>query len=140
MSKEKKVKKGISEEVAMEEIQTWLDFMNFNEDEIEEKEPAIKIIKREMMEGKVILNENKEFEFTLYDPLVLRSGSVELDVIKFSNRRFAGQRDAALDKGDGQGSKVTAMARLYSGESETKINRLDRKDHKIVQAFGLLFL
>lgn len=128
-------KKTMTEELALKEVNKWLDYKKIRSKEREEKEAQIGILVDSIVDGSLVLNE----DFSLVQKL-----DFELENVKelvFKPRLTVAEINLKLRAIDASKAHemLVAYASAATGKPSEIIRRLDANDYKVANAINMFF-
>jgi hypothetical protein len=129
---------GISKEIAESEVKSWLEFKKVKADKIERFSKTIESLVGAIMDGSLILDDDKTFIQKLDFPVGAEGAVKEL---RHKARVSAGQikinTTGAYSDGDG---RIIGIISAVTGLPKNIIENLDTEDYAIAGNISLFFL
>ena len=142
MSEAKKVIEKVSEEVAKQEVEKWLEFKKLDQEDVDEIDDRKASLSRAIQKGYLSLDKECNFIQTLKFPIKSDSGEMMLDKLTYKPRLTMSdveKRTKGLDMKNTFvviRAYVSALTDVNSG----LISKMDSSDNKIAQAIAIFFL
>lgn len=136
----KKGRKKISEEIARQEVDKWLDYKRVSEEKRADNEAAINGIVAAVANGSLIISDQgHEITHVLMFPIGTNEDVKELTYkarlsLKERNKRTKGVKPT--DTGD----YIAAIIAALAGDNKAVIEEMDTEDYNIVQNIALFFI
>lgn len=123
----------VSEEVAQEEINRWLDYRRISARKREESDGLIKGLVDNVMDGVLVINEDNSITHNLLFPIESEAGKASVTSINYKPRLYEFEISKAtkgLKSGDFDG-RMKAYAQALTGESTGILGKMESADHSI---------
>lgn len=132
----------ISEELALAEVQKWLDFKKVDEDAIDNVEKQKKEIAKSISRGHLILKKDMSFEHILKFPILDDGGKPFREKLVYRPRLKLSEVERETDKVNMSNSfqLIRAYISALTGENSGIIKGLDTSDQKIATSIAIFFL
>jgi hypothetical protein len=131
--------KKVSEELARQEVEQWLQFKRVDADKIEENKDQIESLVKAISNGHLEMGENYVFKQTLKFPLQNEQSVTELTYKPRVTIADIKTRTQNVKSGDMYGLIVAHIAALTS-ENSAVVLKLDTEDYKVASAIAIFFL
>lgn len=140
MSKDKPIKKPlVSDEMAREEVESWLDYKKIDDAQREEMEATVKSLVGYVKSGDLYLNEDKSFTHTLKFPIGETEKTTELKYKARITEREITQKLHGIKADDADGRLAAHIAAL-TGQVMGIVRGMDKEDFKIARSIALFFV
>jgi len=134
----------VSERIATETVNKWMDFKNIPARKRAEKETkaSIKAIFYAICDGYLTMDDNHNFVQKLMSPVLDKDGKPVLAQLIFKPRLLLGEVEDALMnvKSDNGIGMLRAYASALCGQNSGLLRKLDTDDNKTSQAIVMFFL
>jgi len=135
----KETKKALPEEIAVQEINSWLDYKKIDDFQREQSEEHIKSMVSYMKSGNLVLNSDFSFTHILKFPIGQDSQTTEFVYkARITEREISGKMHGIkADDGDG---RLAAHIAALSGQVLGMVKAMDKEDFKIARSIALFFV
>jgi hypothetical protein len=137
---EKAVKKQlVSDEQAVKEIDSWLDYKKIDENQREEHETFIKALVSYIKSGHLILNED---DMSLTHKLKFPMDKADISELVYKARITEREITQKLHgvKADDSDGRLCAHIAALTGQVRGIITNMDKEDYKIARSIAIFFL
>jgi len=138
----------VEKEVALNELRVFLEIFLFEELEDKRIQKDYPQVLSALMKGKLILpnSENEEDNpiYTLEEPVLTKTGVVDLTKVKFSTRITVSEKESIASKTDLRenplGYSYACMAKVMNLHSKAYLDKFSRYDLKVCEQLSTLFV
>ncbi len=132
----------VDKEVAVAEVNTWLDYKKVNDQKRETYKDNIEALVNAVMDGNLSLKEDKTFVHALKFPIESTDGKPAFETFEYKPRLKMETIHLHLQNvkaGDADG-RVCAYVAALTSKSKDIVKKLDTEDYSIAQAIAIFFL
>ena len=132
----------ISKDVAIKEVDRWLDYKRIKPRKRENLSDNIEAMVDAVMDGTLVLEKNYDWTHNLTFPLENDKGEVTVDKLSYKSRimvRDINSRMKGIKAGDGD-ARVIGYVSALTGEPAGVLNTLDTEDQAIFLHIATFFL
>jgi hypothetical protein len=131
-------KQLVSDEQAVKEIDSWLDYKKIDENQREEHETFIKALVSYVKSGNLVLNEDKTFTHKLKFPMETAEISELIYKARITEREITQKLHGV--KADDSDGRLSAHIAALTGQVRGIIGNMDKEDYKIARSIAIFFL
>lgn len=130
----------ISKEVATREVEGWLDFKKVSEVKREQKKPFLDNLIGYVMEGTLVLKEDKTFVHTL--KFEIGEGSTSIKTLEYKPRINMQQVRAQLQgvKSEDGEARLAGYVAVLTSQNSGIMKALDTEDNSVAESIAVFFL
>lgn len=132
----------VEQSIAAQSVSNFIDTLDLAPERVEELQPYIKAITNGVKYGYLVLNEDGSATQILRSPIVNKlSGQVAVLELKYAARVSPEKLNDEIKKLSPHTmvSQLIAYAKVYTGEPESVIAKLERYDRNLLDAFIPVF-
>ena len=132
----------VKENVAVNEVNRWLEFKKIKAKKIEESGEAIETISEAIQLGILSIDENCIFKHKLEIPIESEGNKIMLSELTYKPRLKISEVHPKLQKvktGDIHGM-ISSYISALTGQNSGMIRSLDTEDYRVAQAIATFFL
>ena len=132
----------ISKEVALKEVQKWLDYKKVDVETIDDIDKQIDALALSISKGYLVLTKDFSWEHNLKFPIEKEGGAVACSKLVYKPRLKLSEVERATERVDMKSSfqLIRAYITALTGQNSGIIKNLDTADQKIATAIALFFL
>lgn len=131
----------VSREVAVSEVNRWLDAKKLSDKKRESKAANIEMLVDSIEEGVLYLNEDNVFVHVLKFPIESTDGKVAFDKFEYKlriNMALLNMHLAGVKSDDADGRMVAFISALTAKPKDI-VKKLDTEDNSVAQAIAVFF-
>ena len=131
----------ITEEMAHEEVQKWLNHRGVRQSKRDALQNSIDSLIEEFADGTLRLDEDFNIHQTLRFPLKNENGDITLSSLKYNSRARQNQINLAMSnvKANNGLGMITAYISALTGVVKGLVDSMDTEDHKVGQIIASFF-
>lgn len=131
--------KAVTRELAEAEVNSWLDYKRVSENRRIVQKAQIESLVGAIMEGTLILNENKTFTHELLFPI---GGDTKITKLEYKPRVDIGTIHRSLEgvKSDDADGRILAYVAALASITKTISKQIDTEDYGVAQSIAIFFL
>lgn len=132
----------IAKEVAIQEVNEWLDFKKIKDNKREESKQQIEELVTSIESGILVIDENKNIIQTLEFPITNNVNEITVSKISYKPRLNVRELNDKLKavKGTDVDARIMAYATALTGEVGSIIGKLDTEDYRLTSSIVMFFL
>jgi hypothetical protein len=130
----------ISNEIALEEVNKWLDFREVDEEDRADDQKTIKFLAKQVSRGRLVINPDFSLVQKLRFPLAIE-GASPVDELKYATRINMDKVHNRLQgiKANDSAARVAAHIAALTSKPLLIIQKMDSEDYKLAATIYLIF-
>ena len=140
MSEEKEKGLVVSKEIALQEVNKWLDHREVDEEERADDQKTVRFLAKEVANGRLIINADWTLTQKLRVPLEI-DGLPNVAELKYADRICMDKVHKRLEniRSNSGSAKIAAHVAALTNQATAVIQKMDSKDYSTAVTINLIF-